>query len=347
MNRSLLPFRSGRVSVPCASQTNEVKSPARRFATAALFACLGALGLFQPAAQAIPTVYTIGDSTVASYTSGYFPLTGWGQTLPYFFDTSKVAFSNKAVAGTSSKSFYNSYWSGVKSLLKAGDFVFIQFGINDSATDTARHTDPYTTFEDYLTKFCNETKSKGATPILVTTIPRNAWNSDGTVYNAYHDYPPATRDAASKNGVKLVDLDQQCKSFMQSLGQYYCTWFIYDNYQAGWWPNYPNGRSDNVHLQWAGATEVASMVTSTIQSLGLSFASAVRTRYTVSFYRNNSNAGYLSRTRTFPPNMLVVAQALPNSGYSFSNWSGSLTGTDATTTFTMGTASKSITGNFK
>ncbi|HYP16247.1 MAG TPA: hypothetical protein VEQ65_03470, partial [Opitutus sp.] len=58
-----------------------------------------------------------------------------------------------------------------------GDYVTVQFGINDSANDT-RHTDPATTFKDFLRRYVNETRALGAYPILVTTQNRNAWTSD-------------------------------------------------------------------------------------------------------------------------------------------------------------------------
>ena len=51
--------------------------------------------------------------------------------MPLFFNTANVSVVNKAVGGTSSKSFYNLFWPAVRDGLQADDFVFIQFGIND------------------------------------------------------------------------------------------------------------------------------------------------------------------------------------------------------------------------
>ncbi len=213
--------------------------------TKALFIGLGLLGLAQTQSYAVPTVYIIGDSTVASYSSG--SIRGWGQYMYYFISSSKATISDKAVAGTSSKSFYNTYWSAIKSSLKSGDYVMIQFGINDAATDTARHTDPSTTFKTYLTNFCNETKSKGAQPILVSTLCRDAWNSDGvTIYPAYHGYPVATRELASAINVPLVDLDKLSIAYCQAKGKAYVDANIYV--------------SDHVHLTSTGALTYAGLV---------------------------------------------------------------------------------------
>lgn len=301
-------------------------------------------------AVAIPTVYTCGDSTVQTWSSGYYPKAGWGQILPKFIDSTKATVVNKAVGGTSSKSFYDLYWSGVKGLLTSGDYVFIQFGINDSASDTARHTDAATTFKDYLRLYVNEAKAKGAFPVLVATLRRNAWNSDGvTVYDAYHGYPIATREVATEMNVPCIDLDGMCKTRMESLGQTYCTYYWYMNLAAGDWPNYTSGQADNVHFQEAGATEMARLVVEGIRASSYnsmkSLATMFRPTYTVTFSRNNGN-GITTRTQDFPQGVTVTCYARANSGASFINWTGSISSSNKISQFTMGTAARSITGNF-
>ena len=64
-------------------------------------------------------IYTIGDSTVQDYSDGYYPRKGWGQMLQHFFDTAQVTVINKALGGTSSKSFYDNHWSVIKKQFRA------------------------------------------------------------------------------------------------------------------------------------------------------------------------------------------------------------------------------------
>ncbi|HEX2853860.1 MAG TPA: RICIN domain-containing protein [Opitutaceae bacterium] len=315
--------------------------------------CLLGLLLFVQVAKAIPTIYTIGDSTVQTYTTGYYPRAGWGQVLPHFFDSTKVTVVNKGVGGTSSKSYYDSQWTAVKALIKAGDYVTIGFGINDSAADTARHTEPFTTFQDYLTLFVNETKAKGAFPIIVATQPRNAWNATTppTIYPAYHDYPVASRQLAGELGVPLIDLDQRAIALLQSVGQTYSTNFIYNHYLAGEWPNYPSGASDDVHFQEMGAIELAKLVVAGIRSLSgdanvSKLIPFLKPTYKVTFTSNNPAAGLITRTENFPAGVTVTAYAWPNSGYTFSSWSGSISGTKRNLNFVMGTAARTITATF-
>src|SRR5215469_5757578 len=75
-------------------------------------------------------VWLIGDSTMADKEIKAYPETGWGMPFAHFFD-STVVVDNRAKNGRSTKTFLaEGRWGAVKSELKAGDYVFIQFGHN-------------------------------------------------------------------------------------------------------------------------------------------------------------------------------------------------------------------------
>ena len=119
------------------------------------------------------TIFMIGDSTMANKNiTGGNPERGWGMMLPGYFDKN-VIVDNHAVNGRSSKSFIDEgRWDKVLSKIKKGDYVFIQFGHNDSKKDSLRHTTPGTTFDDNLRKFVNETRDKGGIPVIFNSIVR-------------------------------------------------------------------------------------------------------------------------------------------------------------------------------
>jgi lysophospholipase L1-like esterase len=297
---------------------------------------------------AIIKIYTIGDSTVQDYNDGYYPRKGWGQVLPYFFNSSNVQVVNKAVGGTSSKSFYNSFWPAVRNALQPGDFVLIQFGINDrNKADADRYAPTGGVFEDYLTRFVNETKAKGAHPVLVSTLRRNAWNADGTVYDAYHDHPIAVRDLAKTLNVPLIDLDKKAKVLMESVGQTYSTRFWYNNYVAGEYPNYRNGNTDDVHFQEMGAIAMASLVVQGIEE----FASDpnvsklipyIKPRYPISISVNPAGVDLATtRTASYPEGLTITLKTLPKTNGTFQRWnnaSGGQLSTSSLTTVKSGTA---------
>lgn len=211
------------------------------------------------------TAYLIGDSTVSLYSSTLYPRMGWGQVFQNYFNSS-LTVSDKARSGRSSKSFYDEgAWSPVKSVLKSGDYVFIQFGHNDEKTDPVLHTDPYTTYQQYLSIYIDDARSKGAIPILVTPVERNSW-SNGTIKATHGNYPDAVRKLASSKSVPLIDLTAGSTARYISLGQTYTTWNVFMNLYAGQYPNYPNGNADNTHFQQNGADIIARLVVGAIRS---------------------------------------------------------------------------------
>ena len=87
----------------------------------------------------VTTIFMIGDSTMANKSIiGGNPERGWGMMLPGFF-SEDVQIDNHAVNGRSTKSFIDEgRWDKVLSKIKKGDYVFIQFGHNDSKQDSLR-----------------------------------------------------------------------------------------------------------------------------------------------------------------------------------------------------------------
>ena len=220
--------------------------------------------LFALPSQSQLRVFTIGDSTVQDYNDGYAPRKGWGQMFPFFFDKAKAVCYNKAVGGTSSKSFYNNQWPAVRNQLKKGDYVFIQFGINDRNSSDANRYAPKGVFEEYIEKFVKDTKNKNAIPVLVSTVRRCAW-TNGKPYDSYHEHPQLMRDLAKKLELPIVDLDKFCYDLFTSQGQLYAERFCTMHLVAGEYSNYRNGNTDQVHYQEIGATENARFVVETIE----------------------------------------------------------------------------------
>jgi fibronectin type 3 domain-containing protein len=214
------------------------------------------------------TVFVVGDSTVSDYNQYQFPQAGWGQLLGSFFD-GNVIVDNLAERGASSKSFFDEGWvNTVLNRIKPNDYLFIQWGINDRATDVPRHTDPFTTFEDYLSIYVNAARQHGAIPVLVTTQNRRSFNASGVSVNAYGNYPEATRQVASRLSVPLVDLNTKSINLFTQVGvegsKSLFLWLA-----PGQFPNFPNGAQDDVHFQQRGAQELARMVSESVTELNL------------------------------------------------------------------------------
>lgn len=214
------------------------------------------------------TVYCIGDSTMANKKDpDRNPEHGWAQVLQPFF-TDNVIVVNKAVNGRSTKSFINEKrWDSVYNKLKKGDYVFIEFGHNDEKIeDSARYTNPHTIYRYNLIRFVKETRAKGATPILLTSIARRNFNDKGVLVPTHGEYPLETRLVAQEYKVPFIDLEYHTELLEQSYGPEESK-ELHLHFKAGENPYYDKDKADDTHLSLLGAKMIAQIVVSQIKTL--------------------------------------------------------------------------------
>jgi pectinesterase len=133
---------------------------------------------FSPVKKKV-TIFSIGDSTMVNKdTTRSNPERGWCQVLPAFFDENQLVIDNRSKNGRSSKSFRDEgLWQGVLNMIQKGDYVFIQFGHNDSKPDVARKTYPHSSCRENLIRYIRESREKGAIPILVAATGKVRTNT--------------------------------------------------------------------------------------------------------------------------------------------------------------------------
>ena len=186
-----------------------------------------------------PTLFIIGDSTVKTPTEGQ---QGWGDPIADLFDQKKIKVENRARGGRSSRTFQTEgLWDQVLAELKKGDFVLMQFGHNDASAvndaSRARGTlkgageeteeidnlltkkhEVVHTFGWYMRKYIAETKAKGATPIVLSPVPRNNWK-DGKVVRNAGTYGGWAAEVAKSQQAFFVDLNEIIARQYEALGQ--------------------------------------------------------------------------------------------------------------------------------
>jgi len=195
----------------------------------------------------LPTLFIVGDSTARNGAD-----LGWGDHFAHYFDTAKINIANRAVAGRSSRTYYNEgRWDAVVAEMKAGDFVLIQMGHNDGGSgpdailkdpkargsikglgdETAELTlaKPYTTgplagqateiihtYGWYIRKYIADTRAKGATPILLTVTVRNIWK-DGQIERDM-GFRNFEMQLSEQQHVPLADMATLEADYLQNLG---------------------------------------------------------------------------------------------------------------------------------
>ncbi|QAS52172.1 rhamnogalacturonan acetylesterase [Halobacillus litoralis] len=213
-------------------------------------------------------VFLTGDSTMAHYPTSHFPQTGWGQKLASFF-TEDVIIQNKAMNGRSSKSFLaEGRLDEIKGMLQPGDYLFIQFGHNDSKPDKARKTHPFSSYQENLITFIEAARSMEAIPFLLTPIQRRRFNEDGTLQQTHGSYPEAMRQVAETHSVTLIDMTALTSRLLLDLGPGNSKeLFMWLEEKAS--PNFPEGAQDDTHLNQKGAYHIARIVAESIKFEGL------------------------------------------------------------------------------
>ena len=206
------------------------------------------------------TIHMIGDSTMANKKDpDENPERGWGQVLPSFFNQ-KVTIKNHAVNGRSTKSFRElNHWQPVLDSLKKGNYVFIQFGHNDGKeTDPKRYTNPQTAYRYNLIRYVEETRAKGAIPILFSSIARRRFNEEGVLLDAHGNYTLQARLVAQEMNVPFFDMQYLTEQLEVSYGVEESK-KLHLHFTPGENAYFPEGITDNTHLSILGATEICKL----------------------------------------------------------------------------------------
>lgn len=192
-----------------------------------------------------PVVFTVGDSTMKNgKDNGSNNQWGWGHFFWESFDTTKVSVENHALGGRSSRTFITEgLWDKVLSGVQKGDFVLIQFGHNDAGSlnmgraraslkgngdndttvvmEATGKEETVHSFGWYMRKYARDVKAKGATPILLSHIPRNMFVTKDSlnVIRNTDGLGKWTKEAAAMEKVPYIDLNQLIADKLDKMGK--------------------------------------------------------------------------------------------------------------------------------
>lgn len=240
----------------------------------------------KPANPNLPTLWIVGDSTVRNgQGDGSNGQWGWGSVIEPYFDTTKINVVNRALGGTSSRTFQTiGKWDLVLADAKPGDYVLIQFGHNDNIAlndaqrargtikgigDKAEEIDNMVTKKHevvrtygwYMSKYVKDAKAKGMTPIICSLIPRCPRPADGKITVSPATQPSGyqlwSQQVAERENVGYIDLNllimqAYAREDASTLGEKYFT---------------SNGKFDHTHTNLEGARLNAAQVVEGIKRL--------------------------------------------------------------------------------
>ena len=235
------------------------------------------------------TVWMSGDSTMSgSGCDGG----GWGDQFGAVFN-SNVTIQNKSVAGRSIQTWlyegavsanaagankdctltsntYSANWNAMLTGMKAGDYLFVQFGINDGSP-CPRFVST-TLFQTYLTTMAKAASDRGAQAIFLT--PTNAIMCTGSTANANTRgaYPAAVKAAGTADNVPVIDVTTLSADLYTSAGL--CS-------NSG---DYSSTTSkvgiffcnDHTHFSPAGGLQIAQTVGKALKDQGIGLAAYLK-----------------------------------------------------------------------
>ena len=200
----------------------------------------GQLWSFQPVSTAsLPniTVWIAGDSTVANGGSSC-PI-GWGRDFGTYFN-SNVTVANRAVGGRSVRTWLydvlssmnssgecdvtldssgnpvlQARWQEMLDNMQAGDYLLIQFGINDGASTCPRHVGS-SAFKAEYAMMAQAARARGANPVFIT--PVSAIACSGTTAVATRGFVTETFDVGAQYNVPVIDLHALSINYYNSQG---------------------------------------------------------------------------------------------------------------------------------
>lgn len=166
-----------------------------------------------------PTIYIIGDAQAADRACNYpyYPESnhcGWGQFFTYYV-SNLAAVSNHAYVGATTVSYRSDgHFDNLKSHIKPGDFIIIQFGLGDSLAGISCEE-----YKNNLNNLISEFKNLEAKVVLATPLAGNTFDSNGTYLDTLVDYAVVCEKLAGEREIPLIQLHMVSKEFITRVGK--------------------------------------------------------------------------------------------------------------------------------
>jgi lysophospholipase L1-like esterase len=241
------------------------------------------------------TLWIAGDSTVAN---GNTPCPrGWGGAFASHFND-LVTVTNSAVGGRSVHTWLYDVqsvfddetgecaltrdaagqptlqprWQAMLDGMKAGDYLFIQFGINDGSPTCDRHVG-IGAFTTAYGMMAAAAKERGAHPIFLTPVSSIACDGS-TARGSRGGFVPATLDAGVQFDVPVIDLHARSVELYQEHG--FCPVAGGDVSAETTGPVGDFFCDDHTHFSSSGAVEIADVVAQALVDQALPLAAYLR-----------------------------------------------------------------------
>ena len=130
--------------------------------------------ILEPDSKAV-TLFLCGDSIVVDQEGE--PWASWGQMIPRWFDEN-ICIANYAESGEKTSSFIEEKrLDKVLSMIKPGDYLFVEFGHNDEK-DKGNKAGAFLNYTENLKTYIGKAKMKGANAIILSPTARRRFEGN-------------------------------------------------------------------------------------------------------------------------------------------------------------------------
>ena len=239
-------------------------------------------------------MWIAGDSTVAN---GETPCPrGWGGVINARFDQ-RVTVANSAAGGRSVHTWLYQVgqekdetgecvlqrdasgdpllqprWQAMLDGMKSGDYLFIQFGINDGDPNCDRHVG-LDAFEASYGMMADAAKARGAQPVFLTPVSSISCNGN-TARGSRGEFVTRTIDAGERFDVPVIDLHARSVALYNQHG--FCPVAGGDVSADTTGPVGDFFCDDHTHFSPSGAIEIADLVVQALREQSIPLAAYLK-----------------------------------------------------------------------
>lgn len=198
----------------------------------------------------LPTIFVAGDSTVCDWDPAAANILspiqrGWAQEVSQYFGPG-IAVANYADSGETAGSFYSKFFPAARTAMRAGDYLFIQFGHNDQKAQA--DIDAY---QANLMKYISDARARNVTPVLFTPVARRTASAANP---GFAGLDQQARDLASAQNVALVDLTSLAIAYYRTVPDISLLFAT---------------PTEGTHFSESGATQIANLVAQALKMSAL------------------------------------------------------------------------------
>jgi lysophospholipase L1-like esterase len=159
-------------------------------------------------------------------------------------------------------------WQAMLTGMKAGDYLFIQFGINDGSATCDRHVG-LAAFKESYGVMARAAKERGANPVFLTPVSSISC-SGSTARGSRGSYVTATQEAGTEFSVPVIDLHALSVALYQSHA--FCPVPGGDVSASTTGPVGAFFCDDHTHFDRPGAVEIAGLVAQALRTQNIPLA---------------------------------------------------------------------------